>query len=89
MRHAMVMNMAAPHPDPAHSHQLWLVPAQGTPHSLGVIDPSRPQLMAMPAALVGQLRPGATVAISLEPLGGSPREGPSGPVVATATLNQI
>jgi anti-sigma-K factor RskA len=63
--------------------ELWMLPGQGPPRSLGLI----------PAAGVGQVRLAATpdvafrgieaLAISLEPAGGSPSGQPTGPVLYT------
>lgn len=72
--------------DAAHSHELWVIPASGKPHSVGVM-PARKrmhmQLDAAAAALFGQ---GATLAISVEPRGGSPTGQPTGPVIASGML---
>lgn len=60
--------------------ELWWIGADGTPKSLGVL-PVRGELERVVAALP----PGETpvLAVSLEPPGGSPEAGPTGPVVAT------
>ncbi len=76
-------------PDGIHSHELWLVPASGMPQSLGILDPAAPHAMPAAAALVAALQSGATVAVSAEPLGGSRRAGPSGPVLTTAQFREI
>ncbi|MDT4855205.1 Anti-sigma-K factor rskA [compost metagenome] len=58
--------------------QLWALPADGKPRSLGVIGraPQARLAMAEPPAAVPSL------AVSIEPTGGSPNaDGPSGPVV--------
>lgn len=58
--------------------QLWALPADGKPRSLGVIGraPQARLVMAEPPAGVPAL------AVSIEPTGGSPNaDGPSGPVV--------
>jgi anti-sigma-K factor RskA len=44
--------------------------------------------MRLADALAQLLRQGATIAISVEPPGGSPTGAPTGPVVASGPLNQ-
>lgn len=56
------------------------VPAGGTPVSLGLADPNGDAHMPMAAA------PGDTIAISLEPDGGSPTGQPTGPVLYAGVL---
>ena len=65
------------------SAELWLIPAGGKPQSLGLIDPSKPTRIAAPAG-VGAA--GAALAISVEPIGGSPTGQPTGPVIASGAL---
>jgi anti-sigma-K factor RskA len=74
--------------DGVHDHQLWVIPADGTPRSLGLVDPGAAPRRAAPDMLAA-LRDGATIAVSYEPAGGSPQPGPSGPVLATAPLREI
>lgn len=72
-----------------HSHELWLIPASGTPVSLGVIAPDTPRRHSVPAQFVGQVRAETALAVSVEPVGGSTTGQPTGPVVASAPLRQI
>jgi anti-sigma-K factor RskA len=72
-----------------HSHELWLIPASGTPVSLGVIAPDAPRRHAIPAQMVPQVRAETALAVSVEPRGGSPTGQPTGPVIASAPLRQI
>ncbi|HVF82683.1 MAG TPA: anti-sigma factor [Sphingomicrobium sp.] len=71
------------------SHELWIIPEGGSPISLGVVATDRPAKRRVPAALVAQFRTGATVALSLEPTGGSPTGQPTGPVLATGNLQAV
>jgi anti-sigma-K factor RskA len=63
--------------------ELWLIGDAG-PVSLGLIPKSGEVRRALPANLA--FASGGTVAVSLEPRGGSPTGQPTGPVVTTATL---
>jgi anti-sigma-K factor RskA len=72
-----------------HSHELWLIPASGTPVSLGVIAPDTPRRHSVPAQVVAEVRAQTTLAVSVEPEGGSKTGAPTGPVVATAPLRQV
>ncbi|NLS02115.1 anti-sigma factor [Rhizobium sp. P32RR-XVIII] len=70
------------------SLELWLVPGSGTPKSLGVFPPGENGELAIPPNQRGDLAEGATLAISLEPFGGSPTGAPTGPVIASGTTHR-
>ena len=72
--------------DPDHSNQLWVIPAGGKPRSLGTMPASKQMHMQLANALAVLLQQGATIAISIEPRGGSPTGSPTGPVVASGAL---
>ena len=72
--------------EPGHSHELWVIPADGTPRSLGTMPSSPRALMRVTQTLSGQLHRGATLAVSVEPAGGSPTGLPTGPVIASGKL---
>ena len=61
-------------------YQLWLIPAGQAPVPLGLI---RDGDLAVP---VDALPEGTTLAVSLEPAGGSPTGQPTGPVLAAAVI---
>ena len=73
--------------DPAHAHELWVIPADGKPRSLGTMKSAKQMHMRLADALAVLLQQGATIAISVEPPGGSPTGQPTGPVVASGALN--
>jgi anti-sigma-K factor RskA len=66
--------------------ELWLIPAGEKPHSLGLIDPSRPVTINVPKDLLSKVNREAVLAVSLEPPGGSPTGQPTGPVIANGKL---
>lgn len=70
---------------PGHSHELWLLPKDGQPVSLGVMPADNSA--AMPA--ITGLDVGSALAISVEPEGGSPTGQPTGPVVAQGQLTAL
>ena len=69
--------------------ELWLIPTGDRPHSLGVIDPNRPVTISVPPELQARLTKDAVLAVSLEPLGGSPTGEPTGPVLANGKLTSL
>ncbi|MEK0082261.1 anti-sigma factor [Benzoatithermus flavus] len=64
--------------------ELWLLAPGRAPVSLGVLEQAGPSRHALTRPM--QLQPGATLAVSLEPPGGSPTGQPTGPVVSTGVL---
>jgi anti-sigma-K factor RskA len=74
--------------DPAHSHELWVIPTDGKPRSLGTMGAAKQMHMDLADALAQLLQQGATIAISVEPPGGSPTGAPTGPVVASGALTK-
>lgn len=68
------------------SLQLWALPPDSAPRSLGVLSPER---LLQLAASESAVREVPALAISLEPLGGVPSErGPTGPVLFKGALIQ-
>lgn len=74
--------------DPAHDHELWVIPADGKPRSLGKLRPGARMHARLEPARARELHQGATLAISVEPLGGSPTGSPTGPVIASGKLER-
>ena len=72
-----------------HSHELWVLPASGAPRSLGIVTAGRSRKIVIPPALLKAIGANATLAVSVEPEGGSPTGLPTGPVIATGQLNPI
>jgi anti-sigma-K factor RskA len=74
--------------DSNHSHELWVIPKGGKPSSLGTMPRTKQMHMRLAQTLARLLESGATIAISVEPRGGSPTGAPTGPVVASGALTQ-
>lgn len=79
----------AARPEAGRAFELWLVPGQGQPRSLGLIPAVGSGQPALAPALARALAPGSTLAVSLEPEGGSPTGQPTGPVVYLGTLTAM
>lgn len=69
--------------------ELWVIEGDSAPRSLGVIETAAPNAHAISSQVVSGLQPGAVLAISIEPSGGSPTGLPTGPVVATGKLTSV
>ena len=83
----LVLALAGDMPDdPGKAHELWVIPQGGTPRSLGTMADRPMSRMELADALAELLSQGATIAISVEPPGGSPTGAPTGPVIASGTL---
>ena len=70
-----------------HAAELWVIPADGKPRSLGVIAASTPGWTKAPAPALASLAPGATLAITVEPPGGSPHGEPTGAVILSGKIS--
>lgn len=86
----MVVGAVGLTPDGVHDHELWLVPADGTPlQSLGVVKPGEVRSMTLPAAAVAKLGDGASLVLTREPIGGKPAGRDAGPVVAKGAFSRV
>jgi anti-sigma-K factor RskA len=74
--------------DSRHAHELWVIPAGGKPRSLGTMGGGKQMHMRLADAIAALMESGATVAISVEPPGGSPTGLPTGPVIASGALTK-
>ncbi len=69
------------------SFELWVLPTEGPPQSLGLLPINTGSVETqISAQLVSALTDAGTLAISVEPSGGSPTGLPTGPVVYQASL---
>lgn len=66
--------------------ELWLIPAGGKPISVGMIARDKPTTLVLDPALLAQLGPNAALAVSVEPIGGSPTGQPTGAVIAKGAI---
>jgi anti-sigma-K factor RskA len=67
--------------------ELWVLPAQGNPVSLGLLPVSGAEVRELSAAQRAALAGAKQLAVSLEPAGGSPTGLPTGPVLHVAALS--
>lgn len=88
-RGAVILTPAANNSARGLTPELWLIVGEEAPRSLGLIDLRGAQAHRIPDEYRAQLKSGATLAISLEPGGGSPTGAPTGPVVAVGKLAAI
>lgn len=65
------------------SLELWTIPAGGKPRSLGLLSDVSPTQLSLAAKMPD---PGSTLAISLEPHGGSPTGQPTGAVLYSGAI---
>jgi anti-sigma-K factor RskA len=75
--------------DEQKAFELWLIPPGDKPHSLGLIDPTKPIRITVPESLLPKVNSDATLAVSVEPVGGSPTGQPTGPVIANGKLASL
>lgn len=82
-RELRISASGAPQIDASHDAELWLLTDAG-PVSLGLLPKSGEVRRALPAGLPSAQ--GRTLAVSLEPAGGSRKAGPSGPVLTASPV---
>jgi anti-sigma-K factor RskA len=69
--------------------ELWLIPPDGKPRPLGLLRADRTVTIALPAAFSRLTARNSVLAVSLEPLAGSPTGQPTGPVIASGKLENL
>ena len=67
--------------------ELWVIPAGQAPISLGLVRTDGIERKTVPTELASKLVGGATIAVSDEPIGGSPTGQPTGDVLAAGALS--
>ena len=73
---------------PGRDFELWLIVADNAPVSLGVLAASTSRNINIPSEFAASVN-GATLALSDEPVGGSPTGSPTGEVLVAATVEAI
>jgi anti-sigma-K factor RskA len=86
-RSLTVIPATVPAANAGHAHELWMIPADGKPRSMGVM-PDGPMHATVEPAMAEMLAEGVVLAVSLEPAGGSPTGAPTGPVLASGKLQR-
>lgn len=87
--HGQLRIRAISMPESELAPELWVIPAGGVPHSLGLVDAHGTTQVVVPAALRAHIADGATLAITMEPIDGAPHAAPSGPPVAAGKISRI
>jgi anti-sigma-K factor RskA len=87
--HVRIVPVAASKPE-EKSLELWMVPADGAPRSLGVFAAGQggDGELIIPVEMRSAIGAGTTFAVSLEPFGGSRTGAPTGPVVASGAARR-
>lgn len=76
-------------PAAGRSAELWVIGADKTPHSLGLLAAGGATSVTPSASIRRQLAAGATLAVTIEPEGGSPTGAPTGAIVLKGELSEV
>ncbi|NWD25096.1 anti-sigma factor [Pseudomonas yamanorum] len=87
--HLQVEPLALAAVEPARALELWAIPAGGKPISLGLVPVSGKGRIQLSKAQQALLTAPLTLAVSLEPQGGSPTGQPTGPVLYQGQLASL
>lgn len=74
--------------EPGLAPELWLIPQDGVPRSLGMLQQDRVTISISPE-LRDYLRDGAAMAITMEPDDGKLHDAPTGEILGTAILQEV
>jgi anti-sigma-K factor RskA len=69
--------------------ELWIIPGDGKPRSLGIVASTAATSMTVPSELQQFMATGGTLAITPELRNGSPSGQPSGPIIASGKITTI
>ena len=69
--------------------ELWIVPADGKPRTLGTMAMGKPTLVAVTPEMRTFMAAGGTLAITPEQQGGSPTGNPTGPIIASGKITVL
>ena len=83
-------SIAVPAVDTREDYELWLLPQQGAPQSIGILPTGQIEItLRLSPAQLQALIQNQSLAISIEPKGGSPTGLPTGPVLYQSKLLKI
>jgi anti-sigma-K factor RskA len=86
----IITSLLPPGADRDKVNQLWLIAGQDKPRSLGLIEPGKAKVIALPLDVMARMSAGAKLAVSIEPEGGSKDpNGPSGPIIGLGELSSL
>lgn len=71
------------------SLELWVLPKQGVPRSLGLVPNAMGDMVIRVAAADPRVKGANALAVSLEPAGGSPSGQPTGPVLCSGAIAPV
>ena len=72
-----------------HSAQLWAIHGDQPPIPLGTFKAAGPGMYVAEAKMGAVIEPGTKLAITIEPMGGSPTGKPTGAVIASGLLSKV
>lgn len=75
--------------DADHSAELWVIAADGEPHSLGVLKDGASNVVSIDRANAQRFVAGSKLVVTREQPGGSPDGKPKGPAVAAGPLQTV
>ncbi len=75
--------------DPNKSPELWIIPSDGKPRSLGLIARNGASQVTVPVTLRAFLRDGVTLAVTMEDAATAPHDAPSAAPVAIGSISVI
>ena len=76
-------------PAPGKGLELWVLPKEGAPRSLGMIENRMGDTMIRLAPADPRVQGANALAVSLEPEGGSPTRAPTGPVLCSGAIAPV
>ncbi|MFN9712108.1 MAG: anti-sigma factor domain-containing protein [Alphaproteobacteria bacterium] len=86
----IITSLLPPGADRDKVNQLGLIAGQDKPRSLGLIEPGKAKVIALPLDVMARMSAGAKLAVSIEPEGGSKDpNGPSGPIIGLGELSSL
>lgn len=87
--HGMLRIRAVTMPASKLAPELWIIPADGVPRSLGLVADHGVSLVGVPEAHRKLIQDGALLAITMEPRDGAPHDKPSAAPIAAGKISTI